>query len=71
MFDFNSWINNSDEQSEKVKLSRDNNVNKLILDCYNKAKEILISNKCKLDSLAEELKNKKILFQDEIENIIF
>lgn len=70
MLDFNSWIRDIDQQSEKVKQSKDDNITKLMNAYYNKAKEILIKNKNKLDILAHTLKNKKILFQDEIQNII-
>ena len=70
MLDFNSYFRNLNEQSEKVKEAKDNNINKLIYDYYNKAKEILIANKKKLDSLAKELCDKKILFQDDIDIIL-
>ena len=70
MLDFNSWIRHIEEQSEKVKQIKDENINKLIQKYYNQAKEILIENKSKLDLLANTLKNKKILFQDEIQTII-
>ena len=70
MFGFNSWIRDSREQSEKVKESKDNEVNMLIAKYYNKSRELLIKNIDKLNRLALELKNKKILFQDEIEDII-
>ncbi len=69
MLDFNSWIRNSNEQSEKVKQSKDENINHLIQKYYTQAKEILIQNKKILDCLAHELKKKKILFQDEIQKI--
>ncbi len=70
MLDFNSWIRNVNEQSEKVKQTKDENINKLIQKYYNQAKEILIQNRNKLDNLAYNLKTKKILFLDEIQNII-
>lgn len=70
MFSFDSWIRNYQEQSEKVKQSKDEAINKLITDYYNKAKEILIGNRDKLDKLAHELCDKKILFQDDIRKII-
>lgn len=70
MFGFNSWIRDSMEQSEKVKESKDIEINTLITKYYNKARELLIENRDRLDRLALELKNKKILFQDEIEDII-
>ena len=70
MLDFNSWIRNIDEQSEMVKESKDNNINKMISKYYDKALELLLSNRDKLEILANVLNKKKILFQDEIENII-
>ena len=70
MFDFNSWIRDTIEQSERVKESKDNKVNELITKYYNKSRELLINNRDKLDRLAITLKDKKILFQDEIEDII-
>ena len=70
MLDFNSWIRNTDEQSEIVKQTKDQNINTLIHKYYNKSKEILINNKDKLEKLANTLHTKKILFQDEIQSII-
>ena len=70
MFGFNSWIRDSMEQSEKVKESKDTQINELITKYYNKARELLIKNRDILNKLAITLKDKKILFQDEIEDII-
>ncbi|MBR2827956.1 MAG: AAA family ATPase [Bacilli bacterium] len=69
MLDFNSWIRNREEQSEKVKQSKDENINCFIQKYYTKAKEILIQNRYSLDKLANTLVNKKILFQEEIQTI--
>ena len=69
--DFNSNIRNEDIQSEKVKQNRDENINKIIAEYYLKAKELLIANKSKLELLAIELTKKKILFKNEIQDIIF
>ena len=69
MLDFHSWIRHTSEASEKVKQSKDDNINKLVEKYYIQAKEILLKNKDKLDTLAQQLKLKKILFQDEIEDI--
>ena len=66
--DFNSHYNC--DSSNKVKESRDDNVNKLIALYYEEVKNILIKNREKLDNLAIILKEKKILFQDEIKGII-
>lgn len=69
MLDFNSWIHNPYENSERVKESKDNNMNKLMQMYYNEVKSLLIDNRSKLDILASELKKKKILFKDEIEEL--
>ena len=69
MLDFNSWINDIREVSERVKTSKTDNVNKLIQTYYTEVKELLIENKHKLNVLAYELKKRKILFKDEIEDI--
>ena len=37
---------------------------------YNKAKDILFNNKEKLDKLAKELMNKKVLLQEDIKEIL-
>lgn len=70
MLDFNSWIRNTDEQSEIVKQTKDQNINTIIHKYYNKSKEVLIKNIDKLEKLANTLHTKKILFQDEIQYII-
>lgn len=67
--DFYSFYR-GESTSEKVKENKLENINKSVEKYYIKAKEILIENKSKLDNLAIELKNKKILFQEEIQNII-
>ena len=70
MNDFSSWIRTIEEQSEKVKESKDINITKLITEYYDKTKELLFNHKSQLDQLAMELKNKKILFKDDICAII-
>jgi len=67
--DFYSFYR-GESTSEKVKENKLENINKSVEKYYIKAKEILIENKSKLDNLAIELKAKKILFQEEIQNII-
>lgn len=67
--DFYSFYR-GESTSEKVKEKKSENINKTIEKYYIKAKEILIENKSKLDLLANTLNNKKILFQEEIQNII-
>ena len=69
MLDFNSWIIYSNEASERVKDSKYSNINNLINSYYNEVKNMLIDNRSKLDALAYELKDKKILFKDEIKLI--
>lgn len=70
MFDFQSWIRDTSQQSEAVKQSKDDHINHLIEEYYNKAKEILLLNKGLLDQLAYQLKDKKILFYEEIHEIL-
>ncbi len=69
MLDFNSWIRNTYENSERVKETKDNNINKIMQEYYNEVKSLLIDNRHKLDIIANELMKKKILFKDEIEAI--
>jgi len=56
--------------SEKVASQIDSEVEKIILGCEKKAKEILSRNKSKLKKLAEELLKKETLEREEIEKII-
>ena len=70
MYDFNSWIDIYEETSEKVKESKACNTMMLLNNYYNEVKEMIIKNRNILDKLANELNNKKILFQDEIKYII-
>ena len=69
MLDFDSWIRDSGENSERVKDNKDQNINRLMKEYYNEVKGLLINNKDKLDTLANELMKKKILFKDEINDI--
>ena len=69
MLDFNSWIRDTDENSERVKETKDNNISKIMQEYYNEVKGLLIDNRNKLDALVEELMKKKILFKDEIDTI--
>ena len=61
MIDFNSWVRHTEETSEKVKQSKDDNINKLITNYYNEVKEILIKNRPTLDKLAKALKKKNTI----------
>lgn len=69
-YGFDSWFRTPDETSEKVKQTKDDNINKLITTYYNEVKEILIKNRILLDKLAKVLEKKKILFEDELVSII-
>lgn len=70
MLDFNSYIRSLNQQSEKVKQSKDDNINKLMDKYYLKAKEIILKNLDKLRVLAYALRDKKILFHEEIEELL-
>lgn len=70
MFGFDSWISNYNETSQKTKQSKDDRVNELLTNYYDEVKKILFENRPILDSLADELNDKKILFQDDIRNIL-
>lgn len=48
----------------------DEEVRKLVDDCYQKAKVILIQHKSELIKLAELLLKNEVIFRDEIENIL-
>ena len=69
-YDFNSWFKDTNSTSEKVIQSKDNKVNEIITKYYNEVKELLIANREKLDKLAHTLNERKILFQDEIREIL-
>ncbi len=68
MNDFNSC--NFYGASEKAKMSKEDNANRTITDYYSEVKTMLIENRHILDALANELKDKKILFENEIKEII-
>ena len=57
------------ESSEKVKQAKDDKTIEILTRYYTEVKELLIKYRPVLDSLAYELKKKKILFQNEIEDI--
>ena len=56
--------------SEAYKVKGESWMTLKLKEYYNKAKAILIDNKNKLDKLANELKDKKVLLQNDINNII-
>ena len=68
-FGFDS-ISNSVDSSDMVKINKDKNATKILDMYYNEVKQILLQNRNKLDVLANELKEKKILFKEDIYNII-
>jgi cell division protease FtsH len=68
---FGGRIQNSDETSEKVKETTDYETTKIIEKYYDEVKELLLKNRSTLDALAFELNKKKILFKDEINEIIY
>ena len=70
MFGFDSWIYNYNETSEKTKQNKDERASELIASYYHEVKELLIQNRQTLDFLAKKLCEKKILFQDEIQEIL-
>ena len=70
IYDFNSWIDDYNETPEKVKESKANNTMKLLSEYYNDVKIMIVNNRNVLDKLANALNDKKILFQNEIEDII-
>ena len=69
MFGFDSWVEDAMESSEKVKQAKDDKTIEILTRYYTEVKELLIKYRPVLDSLAYELKKKKILFQNEIEDI--
>lgn len=69
MFGFDSWIENYEETSEKIKQTKDEKANELIANCYQEVKKLLIEKRSILDILAKKLYNKNILFKDEISEI--
>ncbi len=73
LYDFDSSVNRAvraNDTSERAKENKETSVNKLIKDYYNEVKRVLIEKRDRLDELASRLNNKKILFQDEIRNIV-
>lgn len=70
MYGFDAWYYDSCETSEKVKQNKDDKTNELITKYYDEVKKLLIKYRPVLDALAKKLKEKKILFQAEIYNII-
>ena len=70
MCDFNSFVKEGVFSSEKAVATRDNNISAIITEYYNEVKELIIANKNKLDRLAKELMDKKILFKDDIKEIM-
>lgn len=66
--DFSSYIFH--DSSNKTKENKDSTVSRLLGEYYREVKTLLISNRKVLDKLANTLNNKKILFANEIDEII-
>jgi AFG3 family protein len=56
--------------SEETGKMIDEEVRKLVRDAYNRSKEILIQNKARLQTLAELLLKKEVIFKEDLENIL-
>ena len=67
-YDFKSIYNH--DGSERLKSNSENEIQKTLTDYYNEVKTLLFNNRSILDKLANELSNKKILFKEEINEII-
>lgn len=67
---FDAWFFNDKETSEKTKAIKDEKSSQLVKEHYDKAKEILNSNRDKLDKLAKALLKNKVLYEDEVNNIL-
>jgi cell division protease FtsH len=61
--------NFSKPYSEKTAQTIDEEVSKLIAACYERTKEILVSNKVKLEQLASHLLDKEVIFKEDLESI--
>jgi cell division protease FtsH len=55
--------------SEKTSETIDKEVSKLISDTYNRAKQVLVENRPGLDSLANILLEKEVIFSEDLERI--
>jgi len=58
------------DYSQKVAEQIDEQVNKILKDCYEKAKDILIKNRDKLDKLATALLEKETMFASEVYELL-
>lgn len=58
------------DYSETSKLKGEEWVSQKLQEYYNKAKDIIFNNKDKLDMLANELMDKKVLLQEDINKVI-
>ena len=68
--DFTSWIRDVGETSDYVKENKDKEIQKLITEYYIDVKILLTENRNLLDILAHELCKRKILFHDDIQDIL-
>lgn len=67
---FGEYINNPTETSESTKNAKDSKIKVLLSKYYQEVKELLIKHRIELDNIAHSLNNKKILFHDELSNIV-
>ena len=67
---FDGYIKNPHEVSESTKNTKDNKIRVLLTKYYQEVKELLIEHRAELDNIAHSLNDKKILFQDEIRDIL-
>ncbi len=63
-------VSEKDEISEKTKELIDSEISKIMNNMYERAKEILNSNKDKLEKLSQELLQKEIINEDELKAIM-
>ena len=66
----NSFNTFNRDYSDTSKLKGEEWIREKLQEYYNKAKDILFNNKDKLDNLANELMDKKVLLQEDINKII-
>ncbi len=64
------FITKADKVSEKTKEIIDEEISRILNECYRRAKEILQSNKDKLEKLASELLKKEVINEEELKAIM-
>jgi len=63
-------LTKADKVSEKTKQLVDEEVSRIMQECYEKAKNILKENRDKLDKLANELLRKEVINEEELKSIM-